>query len=190
MDLCDCGLKGVFFFSLIYSSNDFYLTAAVNTKLTMLSSLQDFRIFEGMRKGFWDSSVVWQGWLWAVCPCTFNISSEVLFLLCLSWKGTYKKRHLFLSLTKLYKFFAMESRANFKALQWKIYFGTWVFQAHHRSFWRHSQLCWGRMECFFFRFFFSTADFKVIIWFWLSDLLRRVIVCHKGIDHWWAHENN
>lgn len=32
-------IKGVFFFSLIYSSNDFYLTAAVNTKLTMLSSL-------------------------------------------------------------------------------------------------------------------------------------------------------
>lgn len=43
---------GFFSFSLIYSSNDFSLTAAVNTKLTMLSSLQDFRIFEGASKGF------------------------------------------------------------------------------------------------------------------------------------------
>lgn len=56
-----------FFFSSIYSSNDFCLTAAVNTKLTTLSSLQDFRVFEGTSEGFWYSSVTWHWYLWAAC---------------------------------------------------------------------------------------------------------------------------
>lgn len=36
---------------LIYSSHGFYVTAAVNTKLAILSSLEGFRIFEGRSKG-------------------------------------------------------------------------------------------------------------------------------------------
>lgn len=71
-------------------------------------------------------------------------------------KGYVQKRQLFLRLTKPYKFFATESRANFKTLQWKVYFGTWVFQAYHRALQWHSQLCWGRVECFFsLDFFFN-----------------------------------